>query len=118
MGGMGTGHLRTCGFLVSDRRLLRGGAVRGRLESRGRRRETAGILRPGSQTMWIRDRGARGSESGAPAVRFAETTLPGEGSGRVAVCNVGGCGQVSSHIPGCPGGSWAVTGQREGWAEI
>lgn len=90
--------------------------MRGRLETRGQW-EPAGILRPGSQRMRFRD-SARGFESGAPAVRFAEMTLPGEGSGRDAVCNVGGCCQVSSHVPGCSGGSWAVTGQREGRAEI
>lgn len=47
-------------------------------------------------------------------VPFAEMTLPGEDGGRDAGCNVGGCCQVVLHVPGCPRGSWAVTGQGEG----
>lgn len=55
---------RTCGFLLSDRRLLKRGAVRGRLEGGGSQQE---ILRSSSQTMWFRDWGACDFESGAPA---------------------------------------------------
>lgn len=97
--GVGTAGIqttqRTYGSLLSDRRLLKGGALWERLESCGQwepTRESSGLAHR-----------LCGSETGVHValslehllVPFAESILPGEGSGRDTVYNVSMYCQVS-----------------------